>query len=56
MSRPLKIEITQSEEELKKRLQTASEGAPKGKTPDAVVAQKWSGQGAARNRVSLGHR
>ncbi|MDF5730130.1 MAG: hypothetical protein PUP92_19475 [Rhizonema sp. PD38] len=43
MSRPFKIEVVESEEELRKRIQTANLGNQKEKRYYAVVDKKWTG-------------
>ena len=55
MSRPFKIENTQSEEELKKLLQTARLGNQKEKLQMLWwVNAEWTSKGAAINRETLG--
>jgi transposase len=52
MSRPFKIEITQSEEELKKRLQTAREGNQKEK----LLLLWWLKSGQVSEQQEIGKR
>ena len=55
MGRPFKIKITQSEEELKKLLQTARSGNQKEKLHMLWwLNAEWTSKGAARNRETLG--
>ncbi len=52
MSRPFKIEIVESEEELKKRLQTASEGSQKEK----LQMLWWLKSGQVKEQQEIGNR
>ena len=55
MSRPFKIENTQSEEELKKLLQTGRLRQQKEKLQMLWwLNAEWTSKGAARNRETLG--
>ena len=54
MSGRFKLEIKESEAELKKRLQTVREGSQKEKLQMLWLGQKWTSEGAAGNRQKTG--
>ena len=56
MSRPFKVEIARERRGIETKATDSQIGKPKRKTPNAVVAQKWSGKRAAGNCVPLGQR
>jgi hypothetical protein len=60
MSRRFQIAITESDRRKRRGIEKTSTDSevrkPKRKTPDVVVAQNWTGKGAAANRGTLGER